>query len=346
MNCPSCLQTIENHCQRCPFCQATIVGRMANIAPPRASDREYIENAGLQVGQAERTFHGYLAALIERVARWIPPRIRRFPHSEVWLSLLFPGLGHIFLGWTGLGLLIMGASAIMLGFLVVLALDPGAPGTTTYLFWFGVFLGICHSHAVLLANRQFPDRPKFTTPALNLTILVVLVGQLNLLGWTLYGARYRMNVRGIRLEGHFFRAFQPIFNTGDFLDVNPVAAANLRLGDLVMIDRYTLDRVIGLDGDILKIQEREILRNGSPLPGRQQPVTTYNTQREIPYPLSQTPVMGEGSFVKVNKGEAGILYWGRQLRSIPIGSLQGRIDGILNPPERACRFVNGVRTSR
>lgn len=347
MNCPSCLQEVPGQPARCPFCQASLHGvRPAIVEPPRARDRDVQEEAVLRARRAEQDARGALDGLAERVRQRIPLSLRRLPHGEVWLSVLVPGLGHLALGLYWAGLLIMAGAALMLWMLVSLAMEPTRPDTTWHLFWFGLMLGLCHSHVMMASRRKFPDQPGWSTRTVSGLIIIALFAQLNLLGWAIYGREYQLDLRGVRLTGYAAGYFKPVLQGGDILEVNPIRPGTLERGDLVMLDQFSLDRVLGLEGDVLTRSGSEILRNGQPLPGSQQPVLGFNPGREIPYQLSQTPVTPDQSSITVGPGKLGLLFWGRHLRTYNIASLPGRIDGVLHPAERACRFVRGVRTNR
>lgn len=346
MNCPSCLQELVGQPARCPFCQASLQqGRVASVAPPRARDRETAADLSYRATTLGQEMRHLLDILLTWLGRLIPAPLRRIPHPELWLSVLWPGLGHLSLGWYRLGFLIMGTFLGMLYMLVTLALDRFQPDTTMHLFWTGLLLGLVHSHAVQAANQKYPGRPVWPPWVLNVAVLLLLFGQLHLLGRLIYGAGYRREVRGIRLQA-YGDWFKPHFQGGDLLDVNPVAPGDLERGDFVMIDAHTIDRVLGLEGDELTLQPDAILRNGAPLTGAQKPLVAYEPTLDIPDQVAHTPPARPGQTVQVPPGEAGLLYWGRRLRTIPIASLPGRIDGILHPPERACRFVRGIRQAR
>ncbi len=257
-----------------------------------------------------------------------------------------PGLGHFALGLYWAGLLIMAGAALMLWMLVALAMEPTRPDTTWHLFWFGLMLGLCHAHVMYAARQKFPDQPGWSPRLVSGLIIIILFVQLNLLGRAIYGREYQLDVRGVRLTGYAANYFKPILQGGDILEVNPVRPGDLERGDLVMLDQFSLDRVLGLEGDVLSRRGTEILRNGQALPGAHQPVLAFSPGREIPYQLSQTPITPDHGSLTVGPGQLGLLFWGRHLRTYFIASLPGRIDGILHPPERACRFVRGVRTNR
>ncbi len=346
MNCPSCLQELAGQPARCPFCQTSLQrGPVASVAPPRARDREAAADLAYRAAMAEHDARSRLDGLVERIRFHIPEPLRRIPHPELWLSVLLPGLGHLSLGWYRLGFLIVAAFLGMLYMLVTMALDQYMPDTTWHLFWTGLMLGLVHSHVVRAANQKYPGRPVWPSLALNVTVLLLLSGQLYLLGRLTYGPRHRMEVRGIRLQA-YGDWFKPHFQTGDLLDVTPIVPGTLERGDFVMIDPQTIDRVLGMEGDELVLQKEQILRNGKALTGAQRPLVAYDPNLDIPDQLARTPPANPGQTVKVHSGEAGFLFWGRRLRTFPIASLPGRIDGILYPPERACRFERGIRRAR
>lgn len=263
---------------------------------------------------------------------WIP---------ELWLSLLWPGLGHLALGLWFHGIAFCLVSGGLLLLLYSFVHSTVALSMTSMMLIVGLYLGLVHGHVIICGrHRRITATPAWIA---NIMLPLLIMGvawlQLETLGRMFYGQEFRRDTRGFQLRGVNFYA--PVLLSGDLLDVQPVAEDRLQHGDILMISRVHTERVLGLPGDILELRDNEILRNGRPIPPEDAPLVRLGFQGGPDEAIYQA--VHSKQSLTVRDGAVGILWWGRQLRNVDISAVHGRIEGILMPEDRRCRFRSGQR---
>jgi hypothetical protein len=196
-----------------------------------------------------------------------------------------------------------------------------------------LFFGGVHTHAAVLAERNRPPpglSAFWRNMGLPVIILLVVYGQINLVGYLTFGRDFGRMQTGVQLRGVEF--FAPTLKSGDLLDIRKVDAADIPFGSLVSVNNYTPERVLGVAGDELVLRGPEVLRNQKVLPRGLGPLIKPGTTN-VPDQVARVVVVTDQRLV-VGPGEVGVLFWGRELRSIPAGELNGRIFGILAPQDR------------
>jgi len=191
----------------------------------------------------------------------------RSPAAAALLSLVVPGLGHVYLDRmvTGLALAV---AHVSLGSLATLAVVAGLPSLGSVALvatpWCVLWLtasGWAYRTARALSNDPLPRR---THP----TYLYLLIGLLalpNAFGWTL---AIRANIAEIFLVPS--RSMLPNIQPGSRVLVNKLVyrRSGLTRGDLVVFtnpnarqSRY-IKRVIALPGDLVEMRDDELIING------------------------------------------------------------------------------------
>lgn len=338
MKCPECGQSIPEIATKCPNCQAPTAGGFSGILPPRASHRDFATSLSVRLSQIIRAVSRLFSAGPATYLSLANRLERMFASPELWLSLVVPGAGHYYLGRAIAGIALFAVTAALITGLFILALDEYAD-ISIPLALAGVFLGIVHMHAWSTGARQRNWTVRcLPQPTAVLVILIGLGLQFALLGWLLHGPIGHLGnhvyLRGDNLWG-------PVLIPGDRLVVHAVPASDIRPGDLVMINNVLCERVLGIASDIVAIEGNRIIRNGIPLTGTySMPLSPINTSNVPDQARRSTAELKPSSVVPVDS--IAYLWWGHTVGTVPIANIRGRIDGIVAPAHRRCRFENGV----
>lgn len=200
-----------------------------------------------------------------------PHDAQRKPWVAACLSLLAPGVGHVYAGRLVAGLVLFAAASLLAPAPLAFVLAQPSEG----MFWF--LIGTIAASAALLtaaavsaarvARRTPPGAPlrEFQRPAVYLLLLAP--GLL----WSFGSAA--------ALRGRFLRAYviaagsmEPTLTKGDRVLVNEMRLAlrPLERGDVVVFDERAsgqawIKRVVGLPGDTVEIVDGDLRVNGRPL---------------------------------------------------------------------------------
>jgi len=338
MNCPECGQSVPDIATRCPNCQAHTAAGFGSTLPPRASQRDSRARLTLHLSEITQGFERFFRThgLPET---WLSRRIERYLASpELWLSLILPGSGHIYLGRVILGgLLLAIATAFLIG-LVLLFGDEFITNVNSHLLLFGLFLGIVHMHVWSLGSRMRPGSGG-TLPRGTATVLIMVVVAMQ---FTLVETVMRRQFFGladqIYIRGQAFWA--PVLMPNDLLVIQAAPAGDIARGDLLMISRTICERVLGIANDIVELKAGRITCNDLPLIGtHSQPLMEWGTAY-VPDGANRHYAI-DHQRTAVPQGHIAYLWWGREIRTVAVTETHGRIVGISAPPERRCRFENG-----
>ncbi len=149
----------------------------------------------------------------------------------------------------------------------------------------------------------------------------------------LFGQADQVFIRGLAF-------WAPILMPNDLLTVETVPADEIERGDLMMISRTVCERVLGIASDIIDLKAGRITCNGIPLIGTHS-LPLMNWGRDfVPDGATSRP-FAERQRIVVPEGRIAYLWWGREIRTVPVAETHGRIHAISAPPQRRCRFENG-----
>ncbi|HOY65438.1 MAG TPA: hypothetical protein PLP29_01035 [Candidatus Ozemobacteraceae bacterium] len=339
MQCPECGQTLPEIAARCPNCQAPVAGGFGGTMPPRASQRDLRTDATIRLNEAAVRVDRYLRRQGAPWSRFTETLERYVASPELWLSVLIPGTGYLYLGRWLIGLV---AAAATIAFLVGFSTlhDEGvADGINRHMLVFGIFLGLMHMHVWTLGGRLRPGSGgTMHRNAATFLILVTITAQFSLISHI--SNRY-LNVfpNQVTIYGQGF--WIPLLAPGDRIVIRETPIGGFRNGDLVQFSTTICERVLGMPGDTLRIESGRITRNGEPL------VATHTRPLvSLGAPYVPDWAMREGitdrQEITVPEGSLAYLWWGRQLRTALATETRGLIIGIAAPEPRRCRFENGV----
>jgi len=199
------------------------------------------------------------------------PKSPRWAWLAFTLSLLFPGLGQVYCGRIGRGLLFMLAYLLLVPVYCVLLAHTSPIATHWLLVSVLLCLGICLIPCVdafVLTRRIRPDYERKDYNRCSIYVLLALIGGGAALGFSLY------------LRNHYFEAFRvpaasmvPTILPGDRIAANKQAYhyQDPRRGDLIVfrpvVDRHIhyIKRVIAVAGDTVEIRQGKVILNGTAL---------------------------------------------------------------------------------
>ncbi len=330
-SCPGCGQQVPEISAKCPVCGKEIGSDFVSVVPPRARDRDLGERLDIIHGDLKR---------IPGVG-WLFSREEislRIPNPELWLSMLFPGLGHVFLGSWLIGFTAAFGGVALFWLLTVLFREAGG-NLTMQLFIFGTFLGAIHSHAVHLGDKRRGGlKSGMSRRGIFIVIILGVYVQFTLAGYFLNRYFYPI-LSQVEILGYEFWA--PVFRTGDVLQYNHLSLPVTGRGDFVLFDRNFIERVLGTAGDVLELRGGKLFRNGaSVMLPEYLPLVPFEN-RMIPDGAWRLGDPDQDQKIVVGDHQFGFLYWGRELRVATVSLLLGRIEEIVRPRERRCRFENG-----
>ena len=194
---------------------------------------------------------------------------RRNPSLAALLSLLVPGLGQIYNGQGGLGLVFF---LISIG-LPILGGVFGWPRRFVGLVALGlvalVFMLFVIIHAFVLARRDKETKPKKYQRIAVYAFLILLSCGLTIL----VPKRIWMSILGVSPYRIATGAMEPTLHKDDFLMANPGAYDDRKpqRGDLIVFQYPTdrtkefVKRVIGLEGDKVEIRDKQVFINDRPI---------------------------------------------------------------------------------
>lgn len=305
------------------------------MMPPRAADRTRRQAVELAVDGRLRRWLGDYPSRLRAWGALIPG----LPPLGFLASLLLPGAGQVVHAQARIAIGVW----VALGAIGLFAwLDPYLAMITFTFHFLGVLLALVHFHAAREGYRRLSvARGRQVFPVWTVITLVVLSSWWQV---SLFDRVANLGRRVVGLTGNL-DVYGPLFETGDWVELEAATEATVARGDLVWTDGVHIDRVLGLAGDRLEIGESgQILCNSHPLPANaaSQPVRMIGQRHAAP-PWWRGVAMKNR--VDVGPGEAGFVHWGQTLAVASISALQGRVLGIVAPRERRCRFVCGVMAS-
>lgn len=264
MQCPNCEMENMPGIATCVRCQSAMQGGDIVIFPGRASSLRLTSRL-LSVWY--RLFDGWQLNL-EWLGRWRPITHEPIPWRAVWLTLVAPGLGHVQIhhrlagrvllgGWCGVLLLMLGSLA------------------TPWSLWFFTIAVIVHAFAfasLLAANLGFES---WLVRALFGTMLFLALHYFVYNPLAALGRNFVEPVLVPDIQTN------PVIASGDGLlcQGNWMRYTELQRGDLVyyeisamsgpgwyLREGFGVDRIVGLPGDVVEINDGELRVNGAPLP--------------------------------------------------------------------------------
>lgn len=338
MKCPDCGQSVPDIAARCPHCQAELEGGLVGTLPPRASQRDFSTNASIRISKFFRDAARLLGSS-PAPDRFFSPWLESVLASpELFISIAFPGAGHVYLGRIFIGTGLFAVTVASLVGLFSLYFNELPVDTDPSLMLFGTFLGVVHLSAWAIGARtRNLSRSTVSRPAAVLIIMVGITFQFYLVNHLLeYSLGY--SPTQVYIRGAAFWA--PTLLPGDRLVIASVPASDIQPGDLLMISNTLCERALGLSSDVVTTSAGMVFRNGRPLLGTDtRPLMPLNSPF-VPEQVIGVVAIPEQRIV-VPPGHVAYLSWGRELRTIPVSGISGRIDGIIAPIERRCRFEHG-----
>ncbi|MCB1757067.1 MAG: signal peptidase I [Gammaproteobacteria bacterium] len=241
------------------------------------------------------------------------------------LSLIFPGLGHVYAGRArrGLGLL-----AVVYGLLLAIGLSGLAsslPGF--YLLIFVTFLGFGYLilDAYLLARRQNPRIPKkYNHLGVYVSFALVMV----LVQWAQLA--FRGDVMGFESFRLASNSMNPLLREGDYVvvDTHYFLRKQAAIGDVAVFrsveepGQVYVKRIAGFGGDRIAIRDGQVIRNGKMSLTLEVPPT--RRQREISRSMETLDVPEDHLFMlgdwRDNSRDSR--FWG----TVPEQNLLGQCD--------------------
>ncbi|HEY9069771.1 MAG TPA: zinc ribbon domain-containing protein [Candidatus Ozemobacteraceae bacterium] len=339
MQCPECGQTLPEIAARCPNCQAPVAGGFGGTMPPRASQRDFRTDASVRLSESAMRADRYLRRLGAPWSRFSETLERYLASPELWLSVLIPGTGYLYLGRWLIGALAIATTLIFLAGFSSLLTEGVVDGVNRHMLVFGIFLGLMHMHVWTLGDRLRPGSAgTMHRNAATFLVLVVVTLQFSLISHV--ATRYFYGFPNqVTIYGQPFWA--PILLPGDRLVLRELPVRELRNGDLVQCSTTICERILGTPGDVLLLDHGRISRNGELLLATHtKPLLAWGSHYVPDWAMRETILNKQD--VVVPEGKIAYLWWGREIRTAYATETRGLIVGIAAPDNRRCRFVNGV----
>jgi signal peptidase I len=171
--------------------------------------------------------------------------------------------------------------------------------------------------------------PRWMLPAIiGLVAIALAAGLMRLVG----GPGFGLPLRATPPVGQTFtvngEAMAPTFGKGNVVPIEPVDPAELRRGDVVLIDPFGkglfLKRIIGLPGDTVSIHDGQVYINGTPL---SEPYVHGAPTTCLPdYPCGQGQgIKVLGGLVFVMGDNRGNSADSRDYGPVPLSQIKGRV---------------------
>jgi len=187
---------------------------------------------------------------------------RRKPILAAILSLLMPGLGHVYAGCLKKGFLIVAIEyslILFVGFLGILSTFYGIALTIALAAGFYIFV-LISSVKLALKNKEYQLQP-FNRWYWYLVILFTVSISSNIL------FSFRGDILGYETYQIPAKSMDPTLQVGDFITVN-TKYDQLKVGDVVVFlypnDRSVpfVKRVAGIGNDTVRMENGSVIRNG------------------------------------------------------------------------------------
>ena len=294
---------------------------------------------------------------------------RRRPGLAVFLSLMMPGMGHIYCGKITTGIVVMAMMAMFpLAWMEAMMIDKPTPAAYCAILWLIVLLAIVFAaiDSYRLARRtrfdyQLKDYNRWTT-----YLALIWIGGLGTIGYA------------VMVRENLFEAFRvPSLSMAPAIAYNDRVIANKRVyrhkqpqrGDVVLFKQphnlhgNYVKRIVALGGDTVEIRDGELLINGQALErewvekrtitspegsltgdvywetngeARYQVFITKQTCETFdlkPQPDSFGPVTVPKFHCFVMGDNRKYSYDSRQFGTLSLGALNGRFQSIYWPPK-------------
>ncbi|PKM29190.1 MAG: signal peptidase I [Gammaproteobacteria bacterium HGW-Gammaproteobacteria-11] len=246
---------------------------------------------------------------------------KRSPLLAAALSLLAPGLGHVYAGNARKGLLLLGTPygmALLVGFAGLFSTFYGLVGLLLFLIAFYMF-AIVSAVRLALRQHEYQLRP-YNRWYGYLGIFIVTT----LLGHALFGARGSMlGYETYHIPG---QSMDTALQVGDFITVN-TRYAQPQVGDVIVFlypeDRSIpyVKRVAALGNDRVSIEGGQVLRNGEPVSALSVPA--QSRQRDYSITMAERRVPADEVFLlgdwRDNSNDSR--FWG----TVPTADIVGKV---------------------
>ena len=246
---------------------------------------------------------------------------KRSPLLAAALSVLAPGLGHVYAGSATKGLLLLGTPyglALLVGFAGLFSTFYGIVGLLLFVIAFYIF-AIVSAVRLALRQREYQLR-SFNRWYCYLGLFIVTA----LLGNALFGARGSMlGYETYHIPG---QSMDPTLQVGDFITVD-TRYAQSQVGDVIVFlypeDRSIsyVKRVAALGNDRVSIVDGQVLRNGEPVPALSVP--EQSRQRDYSITMAERLIPADEVFLlgdwRDNSNDSR--FWG----TVPTADVVGKV---------------------
>ncbi len=327
MQCVNCgLENIPGM-QLCARCQSRLEFGAVAVAPPRASGLRLQNRLGrlwyAQSGLTQRALGSLGAGVRSALGDG------RVPWSAVFLSIV-PGLGHLVRGHRLVGRLILAGWGILIAASVV---TLGAPSG----WWFIMLTVSLHANAVLsLLGAIRSGLGLFGRMAMGIALFgglyVGLYRPVGQLGAQVYAPLplVGMMANSVLQDGDAVLFNGPWTRPDNFargdLVVYEIKAAQLPQQGYLLAEGLGLDRVVGLPGDLVKLQDGQLLVNGVPPTADQAPLGPLGRLGSFELRVEADELVILPSSVKLNlHGNVTVGPIISLLSRIPLDQVLGRV---------------------
>jgi signal peptidase I len=295
-----------------------------------------------------------------------PLYVKRKPSTAVMLSLLSTGLGHIYCGRFATGLTLFFVSLLPAPFALAAALSRNPNTVLAGVLLPCLLVVVAYLYAVFASYRlakTIGEQYELRDYNRGLVYLLFVVGGI------VYAATITLFVRENVFEAHYCptESMAPTLRKGDRFLVNKIRRGGLpRRGELVVFhppqDRELrfVKRVIGLPGDVVRVQGNEIYVNGRKLAHRPVPASdetrpqveshhvVYEDNGTVTYRIQWAPDAAETvayPAAKIPEGHCfvlgdnrGLSVDSRRFGFVPLGDILGTAEYIYFPARDWSRF--------
>ncbi|MBF0544190.1 MAG: hypothetical protein HQM08_07145 [Candidatus Riflebacteria bacterium] len=318
---------MTNELMVCPFCgsRKLLEESLKEVNPPRAKDRSPIDNLLAWLGSHKNL----------RIFRNLVPNT---PGEDDWslltplfLSYIFPGLGHLYLKPVLKNLLFLIVAVIFI--------------SLEYLYYYSHFVDLLNiSCGFFLAYTYFSVFRETLASAGNkispigyplfvcMTVAVIFLQMYFLAGI------FSGNTTAVRIYAAYFA---PEFEPGDTIVLRGnLPRGGLKIGDIVVTQYYDeIERVYALEGDKMEVSGNYLLVNGKVPFADPKIIPITNSNRKVS--VSGEPEKSQGKNLDtgvqqgfiVEKDCVGLLI-NSNPTAVKISSLRGKVDAIAWPPPR------------
>jgi signal peptidase I len=305
MQCPNCEMENMPGITTCVRCQSAMHGGVIAVVPIRASSLRLTT----RLLSAWYRLFGSWQLNLDWLGRWRPITHEPIPWRAVWLTLAAPGLGHLQIGHRLFGRLLLGGWCGA----IVLTLAAIATSWSPWCFMMMVVLHALAFASLLAANLGFES---WLVRALFGTMLYVS------LNYLVYNPIAALSTHIV--EPVYVPEIQPnpVISAGDGLlcQGNWVPSTALQRGDLVFYEipamsgngwyiraGFGIDRIVGLPGDLVEMNDGELRVNGAPVPDPLRPLGAIPTIKLYRHTVRDDQVLIIPSVLQLMRGhEVGL----------------------------------------